>query len=75
MVSENSACHKERQNKIISWVNKLIKKVNKMKGKLASSDSSPTLDQTQDQHTCCLDHEAYTNNKYDLWETMKTSAP
>ncbi|KAJ9086599.1 hypothetical protein DSO57_1002321 [Entomophthora muscae] len=68
MVLENSACHKERQNKIISWVKKLVEKVNLMKRKSAS----PFLDQSQEQHACCLKHKAYTNSKQDLWETIET---
>ncbi|KAJ9065550.1 hypothetical protein DSO57_1018411 [Entomophthora muscae] len=43
-----------------------------MKEKLASSDGSSNLDQTQDQYTCCLNHKAYTNNKHNLWETIET---
>ncbi|KAJ9084661.1 hypothetical protein DSO57_1022027 [Entomophthora muscae] len=43
-----------------------------MKGKPASSKSSLISDQTQEQHTCCLNHEAYINNKHNLWETMET---
>ncbi|KAJ9087985.1 hypothetical protein DSO57_1027513 [Entomophthora muscae] len=43
-----------------------------MKGRPASLDGSSILDQTQEQHTCCLDHKAYINNKHNLRETIET---
>ncbi|KAJ9061297.1 hypothetical protein DSO57_1022092, partial [Entomophthora muscae] len=61
-----SACYKERQNEIISWVNKLIEK-----RKTVTTDHFPTSDQTQEQHISCLDHKACTNNKHYLWETLE----